>query len=196
MRSRSVPVFSMFLLLLFETAASGGLRTVTDSNFPGGANNITRDTGVELEWLDWTATVNISYNTILAQLGPGEPFEGWQFATEAQYLDLAGKFGLSTATWPMGQVSGDHPNAATSVFSWLGRTGVDLQTFAIIAPGSQRVGIEQFVSGSSTFLAINDPALSDPQVGHALVRAVPVPEPSTWFLLLMVGVVLLIGRRR
>ena len=39
------------------------------------------DTVTGLEWLDLTSTVNLSFNSVSAQLGPGGAFAGYQYAT-------------------------------------------------------------------------------------------------------------------
>ena len=57
------------------------LQRITDPNLPGGVNNITLDTATNLEWLDWSVTVDISYDQMLTMLEPGEVYSGWRHAT-------------------------------------------------------------------------------------------------------------------
>ena len=46
------------------------------------------DLTAELDWLDITATTNRSYNDISSQLGVGGEFEGWRYATGAEFEAL------------------------------------------------------------------------------------------------------------
>ncbi len=43
------------------------------------------DTTTGLDWLDVTATANLSYDDVIAQLGSGGAFEGWSYANAAQF---------------------------------------------------------------------------------------------------------------
>lgn len=57
--------------------------------------SITRDTNTGLEWLDVTETVNLSYNQVTAQMGSGGTYEGWRYATAAEFDQLVSSFGYS-----------------------------------------------------------------------------------------------------
>lgn len=46
------------------------------------------DTQSNLDWLDVTASANMSYNDIAKQLGKGGQFEGWRFATVGEFNTL------------------------------------------------------------------------------------------------------------
>lgn len=62
-----------------------------------GDNLITRDTSSGLEWLDLTQTANLSFNDVTAQLGVGDTFEGWSYATGAQVATFWDAFGGDNA---------------------------------------------------------------------------------------------------
>lgn len=51
-----------------------------------------------LEWLDISVTSGLSFNEVLAQLGPGGTFAGWQIASSAQIEDLWTSAG-GDSTW-------------------------------------------------------------------------------------------------
>ena len=46
------------------------------------------DTSTGLDWLDLTASLDMSYDYVSSQLGPGGAFAGWQYATVAQVETL------------------------------------------------------------------------------------------------------------
>lgn len=46
------------------------------------------DTDSGLDWLDVTATTNVSYDVISQRLGAGDEFDGYRFATEAEFRAL------------------------------------------------------------------------------------------------------------
>lgn len=56
--------------------------------------NITRDTATGLDWLDLTETNGRSYLDISSQLGDGQEFDGWRFATSAEVQLLWASFGV------------------------------------------------------------------------------------------------------
>ena len=58
-----------------------------DWQVPGDAA-LTYDTDTGLEWLDLTLTQDSSYNDTASQLGAGGMFDGFQFATDLQLIDL------------------------------------------------------------------------------------------------------------
>jgi hypothetical protein len=60
-----------------------------------GVGSITIDTVNNLEWLDLTLSLNVSFNGALAQFGAGGTFEGFRHATAAEILALSNEAGLS-----------------------------------------------------------------------------------------------------
>lgn len=58
-----------------------------------GDDLITQDTVSGLEWLDLTATSNLSRNYVSSQLGVGGEFTGWRFATGNEVASFFDAFG-------------------------------------------------------------------------------------------------------
>ena len=55
---------------------------------------LTYDTATGLEWLDITVTAGFSYNEVSAELGTGGTYEGFEFASKQQVVDLFFAVGL------------------------------------------------------------------------------------------------------
>ncbi len=51
-----------------------------------------------VDWLDLTATADMSYNDVTAQFGSGGSLEGWQYATQVQVYRLWNALGGSGST--------------------------------------------------------------------------------------------------
>ena len=69
-----------------NVAGLGGLPGVVQDGF-----NVTRDLDNNLDWLDWTLTTNLSFNTVTAAaglLGTGQLLDGWRYATESEFVNL------------------------------------------------------------------------------------------------------------
>ncbi|MEM7313965.1 MAG: hypothetical protein AAF497_12515 [Planctomycetota bacterium] len=189
--------------------ASADLVEVTDANFPGGTNNITRDTATGLEWLDWTATTDISYNDMITQLGPGDTFEGWRHATRTEVGTLFSNMGVLITDWPNSTANADSGASAALGFSLLGKTVPasplfsDGGTAALVADATNGSNVARFRAellvhqphtiARSAFGQIDTG--SSPIAGHALVRAA-VPEPSSAACLLFVLLCCGYGKRR
>lgn len=60
--------------------------------------NITRDTDTGLEWLDVTETRGLSFNQVTAKMGKGGIYEGWRYATMAEFDQLITDFGYQAKT--------------------------------------------------------------------------------------------------
>ncbi len=58
-----------------------------------GDNLITQDTVSGLEWLDITTTTSRSYNDISSNLGSGQEFDGWRYATKVELSGFWDAFG-------------------------------------------------------------------------------------------------------
>ena len=72
------------LLGLPSSTASADLVPVTDPQSPGGLDNVTRDTNTDLEWLDWTASTDRSYDDVSDLTDSGETYQGWRHATREE----------------------------------------------------------------------------------------------------------------
>ncbi len=62
-----------------------------DSSF--GENTITRDTATGLDWLDVTETRGLSFYHVTDQMGAGQTYEGFRYATMAEFDQLVTNFG-------------------------------------------------------------------------------------------------------
>jgi len=167
---------------------------------PLDGNNITVDTTNNTKWLDFTLTTGRSYNSVLADLlAPGKPLEGWWYATEQDWLNLAASVGIPASY--NDSVSAT-PNAALETLKdALGRTYgsvVQAGRFSSVAisgvenMGSQALGsfggitetshlIELPNANQVSFDSTFNPASISSQVGSALVMdsSDPNPEPTT-----------------
>ncbi len=189
------------LFLCSASSASAMLVKLTDPTSPGGANNVTRDTDTGLEWLDWTASTNISYSTMITMFDLGDTYEGWRHATSDEVRGLFEGFVLPTSAWPsVSFVVGD--GAALSFFEHLGATSPTI-TEAIVEGEVSVCGTPRCVvkaeADSGFSVTSGDVAVSDgfPQVavGHALVRSPSaIPEPSA-LLFFGLGAILTAIRR-
>jgi len=51
-------------------------------------DSYTTDTESSLDWLDVTQSLGMSFNTVNSQFGTGDQFEGWRYATAADFTGL------------------------------------------------------------------------------------------------------------
>lgn len=88
MRTRSCLL--VILIFVFGLSISGNVArgTLLSVNGSFGNGTITRDTNTGLDWLDWTVTTNISFNSMVPKLLAGGTFAGWRYATEAEVATL------------------------------------------------------------------------------------------------------------
>ena len=87
------------------------------------------DTASGLDWLDVTATVNMSYDEVSAQLGTGGAFEGWSYATATQFASL-----VDDATGITSGITGAdqayiYSNSNTTIHELIGLLGDTLDMF-------------------------------------------------------------------
>lgn len=82
----SIKTFTALLFTLSAAVANAALQDL---------GNITRDTDTGLDWLDVTETRGLSYNQVMAQMGPGGTYEGWRYATTAELDQLIINFGYT-----------------------------------------------------------------------------------------------------
>ncbi len=99
-RRLTAALLSFSFLLAIGSHAEAEIMLVHDSSLdflgtPLDSNNITLDKTNNTKWLDFTLTTLRSYNSVLTDLlAPGKPLEGWLYATEQDWLDLASSAGI------------------------------------------------------------------------------------------------------
>jgi len=222
MRSASSRFLAVQHFLLVFVLLTGSIRTASasliseDSAF--GLHTITRDTNTGLEWVDLTLTQGQSINQVLAQLGPGQHFAGFHFASEPEVAQLFLDGGLSSFPLGSSPTSPGDLAAAQNLVSLLGETATVLQpdgttvhftqgfapgTVPGVGPGDTYfVAWQSNNTASAHFVNVDFANLDDTfsNVGTFLVRdsISGVAEPSTWAMLLIgfAGIGLTLYRRR
>ncbi len=175
---------ALVLSVLGASAHAGQLFT-RDLVFGSGDAAITLDQTTGLEWLDWTQTTSISYESMLTRLAPGGDYEGWQHATSSQWSTFANNLGFS------GFPSQVYDGGAlySQAVSFVGETraagthqnytGFD-QSYGILAEqqpiftGRKTARLSQDTSTHELGSVVNhvwsNPTMHIPYTGHALVR--------------------------
>jgi len=74
---------------------SVGLSTTANAEFIDSGTYFT-DTTSKLDWLDVTTSINQSYNSVAAQLKPGEKLDGWRYATAKEFNQLLSNYTSTT----------------------------------------------------------------------------------------------------
>lgn len=169
----------------------------TDPASPGGFENITYDTETGLEWLDWRASANRTFEEAASMLGPGNLFESWRHATIEETLMFMENAGLSVENFPYSTRNSDSGASARRFFDLVGSTWTLIGSFTITGALTANISTDELYLGvsvadnltASTNVSRRErPADSrDWQLGHALVRN-PIPEAST-LLLAAMGVI-------
>lgn len=198
MRSLSIHVFAIGLALVVTSSAQAALIEIDLAG--GNLNEVTRDDGTGLDWLDLTETVGLTPTDAIA-LANGAFGGGWRLATGEELCLLLQTHGLDPAcsgTPPSGNVTNfSPPNDENDLL--LALLGVTLTTTpnlqAAIAfyddgdanPLVGNVDFRRYDAAPSTqsFIAPNFwsvPAGVGAARGSALVRS--VPEPSFGVLVL------------
>lgn len=191
--------------LLWTGSVSAALVNM-DWHSPGDSL-ITLDTNTNLEWLDSSATQYISYNQMASQLGVGQAFEGWRYATPAEFQNLLDSYapsGFGMDIYAAGLLNiMDHVGMSYTIGlpgSSFYRRALDGLFDIPFGLGRQIGGINidmngeyyTYVAGSSLWGSTVDDFGSD--AGHWLVRA--APEPSTLGLLVIGGIFAMKRRAR
>ena len=208
-------IVSPLLVVLVASYATASLEVQDDSKFGTGA--ITSDTVTGLDWLDVTASVNISYDQMVLNLiDPTSNYYGWRHATHdelAGFFQSAGIDPINTQTVPaepavlalMAMVGITYGNSTSGVT--VGHVG-DAVTLTRSDDRIHRtVGSLEYFALATTFSSTCDsrtvysfeidPGARNDAYGHWLVRALSsddvVPEPSTamvWTAFVCVAAVL------
>jgi hypothetical protein len=157
----------------------------------------TTDTDTGLDWMDHQISVGMSFNAVLAELGPGGLFEGWQVATLDQahdYLRNAGWIGPFDANNNQNVGFVTHLQTVTTdsfTDDPLGQLGMD-RFLNDPASGLGILGLLDDPAGdfgdtSYSFDPIGDmgdSSVADPNTSTFLVRATVVPVPAAIWLFL------------
>lgn len=85
--------------VLFSTTTNAAL--VERDWKTSGDNLITYDPGTNLDWLELTASLGVSYNSMILEFGVGGQYEGFRYATQADILTLWGNAGTQATTGDM-----------------------------------------------------------------------------------------------
>jgi hypothetical protein len=195
-------MFKKLLPLLFLFAGFQANATLIDNG------STTVDTATNLEWLDVTATLGESYNSVIGGFG-GYIADGYSVATTSQLCVLFGALGDSIANCPDANIVLDAANAAEFIFKF-GDTTVSLSgyagTFGWFDSGyvslNDTVGIGCIEGDASDVACAWGPNSAYMQgtfgstggkvdlVGGWLVRDASVPEPAiiALFTLGLVGI--------
>lgn len=158
--------------------------------------NITRDLNNNRDWLDFSLTINKSFNSVAPLLGTGGILEGWRYATAADFEQLG-----QAAAIPASVIDQFAASAASAppelivLQRALGTTRFsDTSSFAVfdeigVSTSSKRLG--GITLARAIFDIPNDPQVwlpqswgpndVNPSVGVALVRdnVAAVPEPTS-----------------
>ena len=156
--------------------------------------NLTYDTESGLEWLDATLSNNRSLASVLASLSSGGEFDGFRLATSSEAMILLAHLGLDPLTTPQDP---DMP-AAMELFGdtrarQLGDPGFSMATADPDPrdPLPNRASIiirdRSLSPDIATILPLRLETLESPgtTISYALIRAAPVPEPSSFALAAM-----------
>jgi hypothetical protein len=170
---------------------------VGNGNLPSDGFNLSLDTSTDFEWLDLSLSTAISYNAMIAQLGPAGLFEGFQHASNQQVVDLWTNLGLPSGSFPGISTVNDGGVSADSAIDLLSQTGINATfrltqgtTTSIVAPGNHRVLTIRHNLPPTMSTTLGNGGLGDAtvggEIGHWLYRdRSPVPEPSTLVILAM-----------
>lgn len=162
---------------------------------------LTQDSVTNLQWLDLTSTLSISYSDMLNQLGPGGLYEGFRYATVNDIDTLqvdAGLFpGLSTSSYSvhisnaidlMNMVGITVPAGSTSAYFTYGITSTP---FDPTTSTNDRIvrGFEITSGGAfvKTLQGVINDGQSSYQTGSWLVRETPSPVPIPGALFLFIS---------
>ncbi len=170
--------------------------TVSSLEAAYGQGNLLYDANSRIEWLDWGLTVALTYNDVVARtLEPSDPLFGFRHASRAELQGLYASAGLrggdsylaGSPEYAICQflqfelgVNDDRGARYVSAGGYLGERLIhspDIRYMGYVA-----ISADDAVPSISAGVVIQDHQ-SDRLFGHALVRNVPVPEPSVNLLL-------------
>jgi len=196
-------------LLFFPNQASALIFSTDDLVF--GTDSLTRDTELELDFLDLTFSNTRSFNDVSSQFGLGGDFEGFRYGTESEVIQLINNFGFSpgavAGTNVPGDVGGDQLSGLVDL---LGMTSLGISSGLFVnqtsgytstpAPFQSGLGVRTVQINDYQLTTHEDFALAgfsehvdntSNHLGSWLVRGIttdhptpdPIPEPSSILLL-------------
>ena len=165
-------------------------------------NLITQDTENNLEWLDLTATTNLSYDYVSSQLGVGGVFEGWRYALSTDVIGFLDEFGGDSNYY--NGWSTQNNGLFDAVSEYWGDTYCYFDGCAVGSGSSSAIIADEsfFTNHMRTYLydgsihpssltedrvnvlySLTADSVADPLIGHALVREIStVPVPAAVWL--------------
>jgi len=187
---------AVLLTAALTTAASAGPVLTEADWLAAGDGLLTNDAISGLQWLDWSHTINRSYDDVSSQLGAGGEFEGFRYATYDEVVTLYLHAGAVFIEFDSNINHVENIPGATLLAGLLGETftggGEAIYDFPVGGPSRAVTAfngdpyghfiMQWFTTEESFFFDF---------VGHALVR---VPAPGTAALLGFGG--LIATRRR
>ena len=178
-------------LSLISSAAHGAL--VEHDLYTAGDNLITLDTKTGIQWLDLTATTNLSYNDILADAG-GWISSGWRHATIGEIDSLYSAFGLENRKYS--PPNRNEIDMFTDLFSLLGETAPDENEtyrnsyglvggdFSDFRPLYGMLLADDGSWATTGYVGGSIDRSASPILGHWMVKTTAVPIPSSFLLFL------------
>jgi len=185
------------------------------------ANEITRDSESNLDWLDIDAYTNISYTLMVSKLANDSILSGWRHAFRHEVKIYFDRLGIATTEWPDKTWIVDSGSSVTLAHTYTGisDTSPDSGNFNQLTARGQTWTLahydgpieDHWEASSASFLLLGPNiylsesiassfrtvTYASPGSGHWLVRTTPsvVPEPST-FSMLAFGCIAMAGYNR
>ena len=151
-----------------------------------GDNLLTLDTTTGLTWLNLTVTLDLTYNAVAAQLGPGGTYNGFAIANTSQIDTLGADAGITERS---GQYDTTNLTTITNFISLIGATynqegvveavGFDTDIFS----GQHRDPFFEYYGGAAQASVFAAGTAADPQTYAEFGSSAPrraCPNPRHW----------------